>query len=229
LDIAADVVALQIPLPVGLVPLGEGCKSLEDFIGRAQSPISTQTRHPETSMALKIQIHGHIEQEAGFDALVGVLARFYAFKVDYNGRIEKSPDLRASASAARNMLLDKNMQDEGLEIEFDYDPEGAVEALMACGTENGIDITVKRTWGSYGEDGYVSFVRSGGQPLKLPLSGGKVAINEDTMRMLRSREMCTIDTISRLFKVLDDARNLPRFTLHDDIVTAAVLPKRSLG
>lgn len=176
-------------------------------------------------MPLKIQIHGHIEQEAGFDALVDALASFYAFKVDYTGRVQKNADARANVNAARNMLLDKNMQDEGLEVEFDYDPDGAVAALLDCGTKNRIDITVKRTWGANG-DGYVSFVRAGGKPIQLPLAAGKVAITEDTMRILRSRQMCSLDTIDRLLKVFEDAKNLPRFTLHDDVVTSAVLPRR---
>jgi hypothetical protein len=178
-------------------------------------------------MALKIQIHGHIEDVAAFDALATALARFYAFKVDHNGYVKESGDARESVNAARNMLLDKNMQDEGLDIAFEYEPDGAVAALMDCGRRNRIDMTVKRTWGSYGDAGYVVFVRDGGQSTRLPLADGKVAINEDTMLILRSREICSIDMINRLFKVLEDADKLARFTLADDVVTDAVLPRRN--
>jgi hypothetical protein len=63
--------------------------------------------------------------------------------------------------------------------------------------------------------------------MRLPLADGKVAINEDTMLILRSREICSIDMINRLFKVLEDAEKLARFTLADDVVTDAVLPRRN--
>lgn len=173
-----------------------------------------------------IQIHGHIDTTEAFDALVVSLARFYEHKVDYNDRIHKLDNPKESLAIARNLLLEKNVEDEGLKVDVDYVPDGAVAGLMDCGRRNGIDITVKRTWGSYREDGEVSFVRNGGQPLKLPLASGKVAVNEDTMIVLRSIGMDNVETITRLFGVLRDAEKLPRFTLADDIVAAAVLPRR---
>jgi hypothetical protein len=41
------------------------------------------------------------------------------------------------------------------------------------------------------------------------------------MAMLKKRGMCSVETIGRLLAVKEDALNLPRFTLSDEVVEAA--------
>jgi len=179
-------------------------------------------------MAIKIEIHGHIGEARTFEALVAAIASYESWTVSSNGLVSKVKDDRLSVSKARNILIERNMQDEGLTLSYEYDPDGAEKALMEFGRLHEVDITIRRTWG-VNADGYVTFVRNGGDPIKLPLAGGKVAVTADTMQVLTERGMCTIETVSRLLSVLDEARNLPRFTIADDVVRAAVLPKRSIG
>ncbi|NTF17907.1 hypothetical protein G6L37_05790 [Agrobacterium rubi] len=179
-------------------------------------------------MPIIIQVHGHIDETATFEALAEVMAAYTGWTVRSSGYVDKVTDARENLNKARNILIDKNMQDEGLEVQFEYDPDGAEKALMEFGRSHEVDITLKRRWGHNG-DGYVAFVRAGGDPIRIPIAGGETAVTAKTLKMLQERGMCSIETIHRLLSVLDDAENLPRFTISDDVVRAAVLPKRSLG
>lgn len=179
-------------------------------------------------MAVSIQVHGHIDDVDTFDALAVALAHYTGWTVSSSGYVNKVDDSRQSLARARNILLEKNMQDDGLIVKFQYDPDDAEEVLMAFARKYEVDVTVERKWGLDG-DGYVTFVRGGGDPIRIPLASGELAVTAKTMKALRELGMCSVETIDRLLSVMDDARNLPRFTLADDVVRAAVLPKRSLG
>lgn len=179
-------------------------------------------------MSVEIQIHGHIDEMSTFEALAEALACYTGWTVRSSGYVDKVSDTHQNLAKARTLLIEKNMQDEGLDVRFEYDPDGAEAALMDFGRTHEVDVTLRRKWGPHG-DGYVTFVRGGGDPIRIPISGGSVAVTADTMSMLRERGMCSIETIDRLLRVLDDAQNLPRFTLADDVVRAAILPKRSMG
>lgn len=179
-------------------------------------------------MSLKIQVHGHIEEVATFDALASALALYASWIVNDNGYVNKVSDPRQGLTTARNALLEKNMEDLGFEVSFEYDPDGAEEALMEFARAHEVDVTVTRKWGANG-DGYVTFVRGGGDAIRLSITGGETAVTARTMRMLKERGMASVEMIDRLLSVMDDAKTLPHFTLADDVVRAAVLPKRSPG
>lgn len=176
---------------------------------------------------IKIKIHGHIDSAEAFADLVKSLAPFYAYKIHSNGHAEKFENPKTSLITAKNLLIEKNAEDEGFDVRAEFSPHGAIEALMECGRRNAIDMTVERKWGPYGEDGLVNFVRDGKEPFQLPLAGSQVAINEDALEVLAKRGMANLESIKWLFGVLREADNMPRFTVSDDVVMAAVLPQRN--
>lgn len=60
-------------------------------------------------MAIKIEIHGHIGESRTFEALVAAIASYESWTVSSNGLVSKVKDDRLSVSKARNILIERNI------------------------------------------------------------------------------------------------------------------------
>jgi hypothetical protein len=164
---------------------------------------------------IEIRIHGQVGTVEAFEELAGIFANFYSHRLDKeHGVIKRHGSEVESLEAAENLLF--HMHDYEGRFWGGFEPEGTIAALMQCCNRNCIDITVSHTDGSRG-DGYVSFVRGGGEPISLQVVGGEVAVTARTISMLQERGMCSLETIKRLLAVSEDAQHLPRFRLSDDV------------
>lgn len=177
-------------------------------------------------MSIAIKIHGQIDTIEAFNDLAAALSIMEAHTVESNGYVKRNVDTKANIAAARNILLERNMEDAGFDVEYQYTPDEGVDALVAVAKKHAIDMSFTRKWGQDG-GGRLFMVRDGVETLKLPRVEGKVAVTIEIVREMAARGMASTEKLLEMMDTFEREPELPRFTIADDVVTEIVLPRRT--
>jgi hypothetical protein len=164
-------------------------------------------------MYLDLEFFGRIESTDAFKALVGALAKLDAYEGDTN--------------AARQALVDANLEGEGFKINeemYNYRSD-ALGEIVKVARKHKIDLVAKVTAGGMDDQGTIQFVRGGLASFELPVMGDTVMVSSEVIAKLKARGLTTLDQLDEFlgyFKVDDQ----PKFTVADEVITEIFLPKR---
>lgn len=164
-------------------------------------------------MYLELEFFGCIESTEAFKALVGALAKLDTYEHDTN--------------AARQALVDANLEGEGFKINEDmYNyREDAVKGVIEVAKKYKIDLVATVTAGRMDDQGTIQFVRGGHASFELPIINNEVMVSKEVIATLKKRGVTTLDQLDSFldhFKITD----LPKFTVSDDVISEIFLPKR---
>jgi hypothetical protein len=164
-------------------------------------------------MYLELEFFGQIETTEAFKALVGALAKLDTYEDD--------------ANAARQALIEANIEGEGFKINEDmYNiREDAVKGVIEVAKKYKIDLVSTVTAGGMDDQGTIQFVRGGFASFELPIMNNEVMVSSEVIAKLKKRGLTTLDQLDQFlghFKVTD----LPKFTVADEVIIDISLPKR---
>lgn len=164
-------------------------------------------------MYLELEFFGCIESTEAFKALVGALAKLDTYEDDTN--------------AARQALVDANLEGEGFKIDeemYNYRTD-AVKGVIDVAKKYKIDLVSKVTAGGMDDQGTIQFVRGGHASFELPIMNNEVMVSSEVIAKLKKRNLTTLDQLDDFlsyFKVDDQ----PKFTVADEVIAEIFLPKR---
>ncbi len=164
-------------------------------------------------MYLELEFFGCIESTEAFKALVGALAKLDTYEEDTN--------------AARQALVDANLEGEGFKINeemYNYRTD-AVKGVIDVAKKYKIDLVSRVTAGGMDDQGTIQFVRGGHASFELPIMNNEVMVSSEVIAKLKKRNLTTLDQLDDFlsyFKVDDQ----PKFTVADEVIAEIFLPKR---
>jgi len=162
---------------------------------------------------LDLEFFGEIKTANAFRDLVGALAKLHAYEDDPN--------------AARQALVDANLEGEGFKIDGEmYNCRSdAVETIMKVAKKHKIDLICKLTGGGMDDAGTIQFARDGWISIQLPIMNDEVLLGSEVIAKLKKTGMTTLDQLDGFLENFK-ATEQPKFTVSDDVIAEIFLPKR---